>query len=84
MDNLVIGPLKEGGIDRNNRFKPSSGKARSKCNRMLFGDPDIIEPVREARRKTLKACTFLHGRSDGNDPRSFSASSVRHEPKAAL
>ena len=45
MQNLVISPLQEGGIDGDHRLQSSRRKSGREGHRMLFRNPNVKEPV---------------------------------------
>ena len=67
MDDLVIGPLQEGGIDRAERLEAFRGKPRRKGYRMLFGDPHIEHAFGEMLGELVQAGARRHRRRDGNN-----------------
>ena len=67
MDDLVIGPLQEGGIYHRVRLKPLSRHARSKGHAMLLGNTHIEATIREFVVKQVKAGPGRHGSSNGYD-----------------
>jgi hypothetical protein len=69
MDYLVIRALEKCGVDGDDRPEAPSGQTRGERDCMLLCNADIVETFREAFRKAVKACAFLHGGGDRNDLR---------------
>ena len=67
-DNLVIGPLQEGGIDRHHRFHAAGRKSRRKSNSMLLGDSHIKKTVGVTGVETLQSHAVLHGSRNADQP----------------
>ena len=67
VDGLVEGTLEEGRIERNDRAQPAHGQAGRQRHRMLLGDPDIEEPVRELRLEPGHSGPRGHARGDPDD-----------------
>ena len=51
VDHLIVGPLHEGGIDRNNRDESLGGEPGGKSHSMLLGHPHVVKPVRNSPAK---------------------------------
>ena len=66
VDQLVIGPLQEGGINRHHGFEPFCGQTGGKSDRMLLGNADIKVTLRKARLKLHQSRTLAHGRGDAD------------------
>ena len=47
VDGLVEGPLEEGRVERHDRPHPAHRQPGRERHRVLLGDPDVEEPVRE-------------------------------------
>ncbi len=45
---LVEGPVEERRVERDHRVQPARGQAGGRGQRVLLGDADVVEPVREA------------------------------------
>src|SRR5690554_1228394 len=60
VENLVISPLEEGGINGNYRLFPSPGEPCRHGYCMLFCDPNINKPVWKRPGKINQACPFRH------------------------
>ena len=58
VDQLVVGALQEGGIDRDDRLEPFAGQAGGEGHRMLLGDADIVVARRENGART-RPCPSL-------------------------
>ena len=67
VDDLVIGALKEGGVDRRERLHPFAGEARGKRHPVLLGDADIEGAVRKFVAEKIKAGARRHRRGDRDD-----------------
>ena len=66
--NLIIGSLKEGGIDSHHRLHPLCRQSRRKGHCMLFCDPHIIKPIREHIPEALQPGSVRHGRRHCHHP----------------
>ena len=64
---LVEGPAEERGVHRHHRAHPGHGHARRGGHRVLLGDADIDEPLREARFERQEPGGPGHGRGDRHD-----------------
>ena len=67
VDDLVISPLQEGGVNGCHRDHPLAGKAGRKGDLMLFRHAHIKEAVRIRMAKELQPGAILHGCGDGAD-----------------
>ena len=47
VDDLVVGPLEEGRVDRRDRLAPLERQAGSEQHRLLLGDPDVEVAIGE-------------------------------------
>ncbi len=47
MDQLVVGTLKECGVNRDDGLHAFAGEPRRECQRMLFGNADVKIPIRK-------------------------------------
>ena len=65
MDQLVIGPLKEGRIYRKHRLHPSCRKACREGHPVLFGDSHVKKPVRVHLPESGKPRPVCHGCGNG-------------------
>ena len=66
MDQLVVGALQEGGIDRHHRLEALAGQARRERDRVLLGDADVVVALREALLELDHARAFAHRRGDAD------------------
>ena len=66
VDQLIVGALQEGRIDRNDGFQAFTGEACAKGQRMLLGNADIEVAVRVFGGEAHQARAFAHGRSDAH------------------
>ena len=62
MDNLIVGALQEGRVDRYHRLVAANRQARSKGYRVLLGDSHVEILVRVFFGKLHHAGAFTHGR----------------------
>ena len=69
MNQLVVGALKEGGVDRHHRFEPLAGQAGGEGHGVLLGNADIKIALREAPLELHHAGALAHGRRDGDQAR---------------
>ncbi len=67
VDDLVVGALQEGGIERGERLVALGGKAGGEGHRMLFGDADIETAGREDFGELVEAGAVRHGGGDADD-----------------
>ena len=67
MQNLVVSPLQEGGIDGDHRLQSARRKPCRECHRMLFRNPHIKKPVRIGVAEPFQARAIRHGRRDGHN-----------------
>ena len=68
VDQLVVGALKEGGVDGDHRFQAFASHAGGKRQRMLLGDADIRVSIREPLGEIHQAGALAHGRCNGPEP----------------
>ena len=68
VDNLVVSPLQEGGVNRAKRLKAFGGHARGKEHRMLFGNTDVEIPVRVLGLESIQAGAVGHRPRDRHNP----------------
>src|SRR5205814_2647140 len=66
---LVEGALQEGRIDDHDRTQARHGKAGRKGHRVLFRDPDVVEPVGKAFGEGAQPGAAAHRRGDRNQAR---------------
>ena len=66
MNQLVVGALQEGRIDRHHRLEPLAGKPCGKGHRMLLGDADIMVALRKTAFELDHAGTLAHRRRDAD------------------
>ena len=65
VDDLVVRPLQEGGVDAHHRQHSLACKPGREGHRMLFRHADVKEPFRVAVGKELQAGTIFHGSRNG-------------------
>ena len=68
VNQLVIGALQEGGIDRHHRLHAVASHAGRQRHSMLFGDANIEILARVILRKFHHARALAHRRSDAHQP----------------
>ena len=68
MQDLVVGPLQEGGINRHHRAEAPRRKPGREGHRMLLRDPHVKKPVRIGVAEPLQPGAVRHGGRDGHDP----------------
>ena len=66
MDQLVVGPLQEGAVDRANRTQPFAGHARCQGDGMLLGNTDVHVLVGNGLLQQVEAGAGGHCRSDSH------------------
>ena len=66
VDQLVVGALQEGRVDRHHRLHAFAGEARGEGHRVLLGDADIEIALRKFLRETHHAGAFAHRRGDAD------------------
>ena len=64
---LVEGPVEEGGVDGDDRVQPAERQAGGHRHRVLLGDADVEDAVGEARGEAVEPDGDQHGRGDGDD-----------------
>ena len=64
VDQLIIGPLQEGGIDRDHGLQPLAGHPRRHRDAVLLGDGHVIVFVGMFLLKAHQAGALAHGRRD--------------------
>src|SRR5262249_61142374 len=65
--NLVVGPLQEGRIDRNEWLVPLRREARREGDSVLLGNSDIEGSLRKRLGENVDASTARHRRGNGDD-----------------
>ena len=68
VDQLVVGALKEGAVDGNDRTQPLAGHACRQGDGMLLSDADVHVLVRNGLLKQIETGTGGHGRGDADHP----------------
>ena len=85
VDDLVEGALEERRVERHDRPHPGERQPGGQRHRMLLGDPDVVDPVREVG---LEAGQPGAGRHAGRDRRRCAdrsrASSISSSTKTAV
>ena len=61
MDQLIVTPLQEGRINRDDRLQTLACHAGGKCHCVLFGNADVVITLRKATLEFDHARTFTHG-----------------------
>ncbi len=69
VDQLVIGALQEGGVDRHHRLGAFAGHAGGEGHRVLLGDGDVEVAQRETLAERHQVGAFLHRRGDPHQAR---------------
>ena len=69
MDQLIVGALEEGGVDRHHRLQAFAGHAGSQGDCVLLGDGDVEVAVRIAFAERHQVGAFLHRRGDAGQAR---------------
>ncbi len=69
MDELVVGPLQERGIDRHDGLQAGLRHAGRHDHGMLLGDAHVVDAIREALLHFDECGPFQHRRADGDDLR---------------
>jgi hypothetical protein len=67
MDDLVVGALQEGRVDRAERLVALAGEARREGHRMLLGDADIEGAARMGLAEGVEPGARRHGGRDRDD-----------------
>ena len=68
VDRLVEGPLEERRVQRHDRAHPADRQTAGHRDRVLLGDADVVEPVRERRLELGQARAGGHAGGDRHDP----------------
>ena len=85
MEDLVVGPLQEGGVDGDHRPHPLHGQAGGEGHGVLFADAHVEEAVRELLAEIHQPGAVGHGRGDGHDALgSCRARRTRVSPKTSV
>ena len=66
VDQLVVGALQKGGVNRHHRSQALAGHARGKGECVLLGNAHIVVTVGKAAVKLHHARALAHGRGDGH------------------
>ena len=66
---LIIGTLQKGRVDRDHRLQSVARHARGEGHRVLLGDADVEIPLGETGRKCHQARALTHRRRDRHQPR---------------
>ncbi len=69
MENLVVGPLHEGGVDGHDGDDPLRRHPRGEGHPVLLRDPHVEEALGEHLRVGVEPRPAAHGRRDGHDLR---------------
>ena len=81
VDQLIVGPLQKGRVDRHHGPEPIAGNARRDRHRVLLGDRHIEVALREASGIFHQPGALPHRGSDPHHTLSAPASSISHCPK---
>jgi hypothetical protein len=68
MDDHVVGPLEEGGVDGADWTQVARGEARGKEGSVLLGNPDVMILPRQFAAELVEAGARGHCGGDTNDP----------------
>ena len=66
MDQLVVGALQKGGINRHHRAHAFARQPGGKGQRVLLGNAHVVKAVREAAVTLDHARALAHGGGDGH------------------
>ena len=69
MNQLIVGALQEGRVDRHDGTQSLGSEARGEGNGVLLGDRDIKIAVGKASREFYEPRALAHGRRNGHDAR---------------
>ena len=72
-EHLVEGPVEERGVDADHRVQPAHGEPGRGGHRVLFGDADVEDPVREVVGERVQPGRVQHGRGQRDHVRAFPA-----------
>ena len=67
VDELVVGALQEGRVDRHHRHEAFAGQACGEGHRVLLGDADVEVTLGELLREAHQAGALAHCRGDADD-----------------
>ena len=67
VDDLIVGALQEGRVDRAERLHALRGEAGREGHGVLLGDADIEDAVREDLGEFVETGAGWHGGGDGDD-----------------
>ena len=67
VDDLVVSPLEESRVDREDRFQSLEAETGGECRPVLLGDADVIVAVRKAPLETRETGAVRHGCGDRVD-----------------
>ncbi len=73
VEDLVVGPLHECGVNGYHRNESFGSQTRSKSNPVLFGDSHVEESVGKFLSEGIQARSLGHGRRDANQTWIFPA-----------
>ncbi len=68
VDDLVVGALQEGRVDRHHRPRALQGQAAGQQDRLLLGDADVEVAVGQLALEDVQAGAGVHGRGDAEHP----------------
>ena len=68
MDQHIIGPLQEGGVDGHHGKHPLLGQATTHGHSMAFRNTYVKKSLRKPTGKFGQSRTLFHSRGDGTDP----------------
>ncbi len=75
VNDLIEGALQKGRVDRGHRLHAFGGETGGECDRMLLGDPDIVETVGMGLLESVEPGSRCHRRRDRDDPFVFARQS---------
>jgi len=73
MDDLIVGPLQEGGVDGHYGDQPFHRQTGGEGDAVLFRDTDVEKAVGIGPGEFIQAGAVTHGGSDGHDAGVFPA-----------
>jgi len=68
VDQLVVGALQEGRVNRHDRLQAFASQAGGKGDCVLLGNPDVVVAIWVFGREAEQARAFAHGRGDPDQP----------------
>ena len=68
VDDLVVGALEEGGVDRRDRLRALERQASGEEDRVLLGDAHVVVALRQLLLEDVQAGAGVHGRGDADHP----------------